>query len=101
MNLILNYLFQLNKYTARVYTADEDTIVLRPNDQGLPSFRIKAKDLASAEVVRKAWLKDVNEMQDEYCKSIFTALGVTMIQKNFFQLSLSTQVFQFRIIFPN
>jgi hypothetical protein len=57
---------RLDKYTARVHTGDEDTIVLRPNEPGLPSFRIKAKDFQSQEFIRKAWLKDINEMQDAY-----------------------------------
>ncbi|KAE9550266.1 hypothetical protein FO519_006527 [Halicephalobus sp. NKZ332] len=68
---------RLDKYTARVFTADEDTIVLRPNDQGLPSFRIKAKDLQSAEFTRKAWLKDINEMQEEYLASHPDAYSIT------------------------
>uniref|UniRef100_A0A914YJC6 PH domain-containing protein n=1 Tax=Panagrolaimus superbus TaxID=310955 RepID=A0A914YJC6_9BILA len=57
---------RLDKYTARVHTGDEDAIVLRPNEPGLPSFRIKAKDQQSQEFIRKAWLKDINEMQDAY-----------------------------------
>lgn len=71
---------RLDKYTVRVHTGDEDTIVFRPNEQGLPMFKIKAKDFQSAEVVRKAWLKDINEMQEEYCKFFyFFAMEIMVI----------------------
>uniref|UniRef100_A0A7E4US93 PH domain-containing protein n=1 Tax=Panagrellus redivivus TaxID=6233 RepID=A0A7E4US93_PANRE len=58
---------RLDKYTVRTFTADEDVIFLRPNEPGLPTFRIKAKDMASQEFVRKAWLKDILDMQELYC----------------------------------
>lgn len=43
---------------------DEDAIVLKPNEPGLPAFRIRAKDILSQEFVRKAWIKDMTEMQE-------------------------------------
>ena len=43
---------------------EEETIVFRPNEPGgLPTFRMKAKDFESQEFVRKAWIKDIVEMQ--------------------------------------
>lgn len=71
----------MDKYTARVHTSDEDAIVLRPNEPGLPSFRIKAKDFQSQEFVRKAWLKDINEMQDAYCMDKFCRLSFSENEK--------------------
>ncbi|KAK0423255.1 hypothetical protein QR680_008049 [Steinernema hermaphroditum] len=56
---------RLDKYTVREYTITEDTLVLRPNEPGLPMFRMKAKDLASAEYVFKGWMKDMVDMQDD------------------------------------
>ena len=50
---------------------DEDAIVLKPNDPGLPAFRIRAKDLLAQEFVRKAWLKDMSEMQEAMGREIF------------------------------
>uniref|UniRef100_A0A914E8A2 Ig-like domain-containing protein n=1 Tax=Acrobeloides nanus TaxID=290746 RepID=A0A914E8A2_9BILA len=55
---------RLDKYTIRQYTIDEDAIVLKPNEAGLPTFRIRAKDLLGQEFIRKAWLKDLTEMQE-------------------------------------
>lgn len=60
---------RLDKYTVRQHTTDEDAMVFKPLEQGLPSFRIKYKDLQQGEYVRKAWLKDIFEMQDSICKS--------------------------------
>jgi 1,2-phenylacetyl-CoA epoxidase catalytic subunit len=54
----------------RQHTAEEDTIVFRPNEPGLPTFRIKAKDSESQEFVRKAWLKDILEMQQAIGESV-------------------------------
>ncbi|KAI1702785.1 rhoGEF domain-containing protein [Ditylenchus destructor] len=55
---------RVDKYTVRQHTTDEDAIVFRPNEPGLPSFRMRAKDIQSQEFVRKAWLKDITEMQE-------------------------------------
>ncbi|CAI2304070.1 unnamed protein product [Caenorhabditis sp. 36 PRJEB53466] len=59
---------RLDKYNVRQHSADEDTIVLQPQEPGLPSFRIKPKDFETAEYVRKAWLKDIAEEQENYAK---------------------------------
>ncbi|CAL2029366.1 unnamed protein product [Caenorhabditis brenneri] len=57
---------RLDKYNVRQHSTDEDTIVLQPQEPGLPSFRIKPKDLETSEYVRKAWLKDIAEEQEKY-----------------------------------
>ncbi|CAD6189831.1 unnamed protein product [Caenorhabditis auriculariae] len=57
---------KLDKYSVRTHTTDEDTIVLQPNEPGLPSFRMKPKDLSNAEYVRKAWIRDIAEEHEAY-----------------------------------
>nr|1FHO_A Chain A, UNC-89 [Caenorhabditis elegans] len=57
---------RLDKYNIRQHTTDEDTIVLQPQEPGLPSFRIKPKDFETSEYVRKAWLRDIAEEQEKY-----------------------------------
>ncbi|KAI6178455.1 hypothetical protein M3Y98_00502600 [Aphelenchoides besseyi] len=59
---------RMDKYTVRLHTTDDDSIVFKANEQGLPSFRIKSTDILSADVVRKAWMKDVMEMHEAICK---------------------------------
>ncbi|TKR95911.1 hypothetical protein L596_010015 [Steinernema carpocapsae] len=61
---------RLDKYTVREYTITEDTVVLRPNEPGLPMFRMKAKDQSSAEYVFKGWMKDMIEMQEDIGKCL-------------------------------
>lgn len=71
--LTLNKLaiLKLDKYNVRQHTTDEDSIVFKAMEQGLPSFRIKyTKDLQAGEYVRIAWLKDIIEMQDALCESL-------------------------------
>ncbi|VDK50941.1 unnamed protein product [Cylicostephanus goldi] len=59
---------RLDKYTVSSHRLDEDTIVLKPNEPGLPEFSLKPKDPGTAEYVRKAWLKDITEEQEAYGK---------------------------------
>lgn len=46
------------------HSTDDDTIVFKPNEPGLPTFQMHAKDISSKEYIRKAWLKDITEMQE-------------------------------------
>lgn len=48
----------------RSHTTDENMIVFKSNKSGLLNFQIKAKDLSIQEYVRKAWLKDITNMQE-------------------------------------
>ncbi|KAK5982820.1 PH domain-containing protein [Trichostrongylus colubriformis] len=57
---------RLDKYTVTTHVLHEDTILLKPNEPGLPSFSLKPKDIARSEYVRKAWVKDINEEQEAY-----------------------------------
>ncbi|PAV90177.1 hypothetical protein WR25_17229 [Diploscapter pachys] len=57
---------RLDKYSVRTLTIDEDTLLLNPNEPGLPSFKIKPKDSTTAEYVRQAWLRDMIEEQEIY-----------------------------------
>lgn len=59
-------IFKLDKYSVRTLTIDEDTLLLNPNEPGLPSFKIKPKDSTTAEYVRQAWLRDMVEEQEIY-----------------------------------
>ncbi|CAJ0570295.1 unnamed protein product, partial [Mesorhabditis spiculigera] len=59
---------RLDKYTARKYGADEDTIHFKPSELGLPTFRLKSED-PGGEYVVKAWLKDVELDREEYVSS--------------------------------
>lgn len=56
--------FQLDKYTVKQSESEDNTLELKPNEAGLPEFRIRAKDAASVEFVRQAWLKDIQEMKE-------------------------------------
>ncbi|VDL72533.1 unnamed protein product, partial [Nippostrongylus brasiliensis] len=60
---------RLDKYTVSTHVLHEDTIILKPNEPGLPTFSLKPADLASAEYTRKAWMKDITEEQEAYGKS--------------------------------
>uniref|UniRef100_W6NSL4 Pleckstrin homology and Immunoglobulin I-set domain containing protein n=1 Tax=Haemonchus contortus TaxID=6289 RepID=W6NSL4_HAECO len=57
---------RLDKYTVSTHVLHEDTILLKPNEPGLPSFSLKPKDTARSEYVRKAWVKDITEEQEAY-----------------------------------
>ncbi|ETN83967.1 hypothetical protein NECAME_07120, partial [Necator americanus] len=57
---------RLDKYTVSAHKTNEDTIVLKPNELGLPEFSLKPKDSGTSEYVRKAWLKDIAEEQEAY-----------------------------------
>lgn len=62
--LFRHYLtIRVDKYTVRTHTVDEDFIVFRPNEPGVPTFRLRAIDIDAREFVRKAWLKDITDMQ--------------------------------------
>ncbi|CAD5207133.1 unnamed protein product [Bursaphelenchus okinawaensis] len=56
---------RLDKYIVRQLTSDEDCIVFRAQEQGLPNIRLKKHDPVQAEFTRKAWLKDLQEMPCE------------------------------------
>uniref|UniRef100_A0A9J2P3W7 Immunoglobulin I-set domain protein n=1 Tax=Ascaris lumbricoides TaxID=6252 RepID=A0A9J2P3W7_ASCLU len=55
---------RLDKYTVKQSESEDNTLELKPNEAGLPEFRIRAKDAASVEFVRQAWLKDIQEMKE-------------------------------------
>ncbi|KAK6012248.1 hypothetical protein OSTOST_22607 [Ostertagia ostertagi] len=57
---------RLDKYTVTTHVLNEDVILLKPNEPGLPSFSLKPKDIARSEYVRKAWVKDITEEQEAY-----------------------------------
>uniref|UniRef100_A0A914I4Y8 Uncharacterized protein n=1 Tax=Globodera rostochiensis TaxID=31243 RepID=A0A914I4Y8_GLORO len=56
---------RLGKYTVRQHSREEDTMVFRPDEPGLPTFLVKPvhSDAQSREFVRKAWLRDIVDMQ--------------------------------------
>uniref|UniRef100_A0A183BTN9 DH domain-containing protein n=1 Tax=Globodera pallida TaxID=36090 RepID=A0A183BTN9_GLOPA len=56
---------RLDKYTVRQHSREEDTMVFRPEEPGLPTFLVKSvhSDAQSREFVRKAWLRDIVDMQ--------------------------------------
>ncbi|KHN78733.1 Muscle M-line assembly protein unc-89 [Toxocara canis] len=55
---------RLDKYTVKQLEGEDNTLELKPNEPGLPGFRIRAKDAPSVEFVRQAWLKDIQEMKE-------------------------------------
>ncbi|CAI4230260.1 unnamed protein product [Auanema sp. JU1783] len=57
---------RLDKYSVRTHSISEDVIILKPNEQGLPSFTLTPTDVSQAEFVRKAWLRDIAEEHEEY-----------------------------------
>ncbi|KJH44305.1 hypothetical protein DICVIV_09672 [Dictyocaulus viviparus] len=57
---------RLDKYTVSTHPLYEDTITLRPNELGLPSFSLKPKDATASEYVKKAWMKDITEEKEAY-----------------------------------
>ncbi|VDD85397.1 unnamed protein product [Enterobius vermicularis] len=63
---------RLDKYTVSTVKGQEDTLELKPNEPGLPQLRIRAKDINRMEIVRQAWLKDIQEMQEQ--QSLFLLL---------------------------
>ncbi|VDM80589.1 unnamed protein product [Strongylus vulgaris] len=67
----------LDKYTVTTHVLHEDTIILKPNEPGLPEFSLKPKDLATSEYVRKAWLKDITEEQDAYGTILHSAAALS------------------------
>ncbi|CAI5439881.1 unnamed protein product [Caenorhabditis angaria] len=67
---------RLDRYNIRQHTTDEDTIVLQPQEPGLPSFRMKPRDFETAEYTRKAWLKDIGEEQEAYGRMVLKTLYI-------------------------
>ncbi|VDO86357.1 unnamed protein product, partial [Heligmosomoides polygyrus] len=57
---------RLDKYTVSTHVLHDDTIILKPNEPGLPSFSLRPSDLTSSEYTKKAWLKDIAEEQEAY-----------------------------------
>lgn len=41
---------------------------MKPHEYDLPTYRIRAKDIATMEIVRQAWLKNIQEMKDDLGK---------------------------------
>uniref|UniRef100_A0A158R4E5 SH3 domain-containing protein n=1 Tax=Syphacia muris TaxID=451379 RepID=A0A158R4E5_9BILA len=56
---------RLDRYTVSTFPEHADTLVFKPNEPGLPDFRIRAKDIAQMEIVRQAWLKNIQEMKEQ------------------------------------
>ncbi|KAL3124200.1 hypothetical protein niasHT_004789 [Heterodera trifolii] len=56
---------RLDKYTVREHSREQDTLVFRPEEPGLPTFLIKSAhaDAQQWPIVRRAWLRDIGEMQ--------------------------------------
>ncbi|VDK46518.1 unnamed protein product [Gongylonema pulchrum] len=50
---------------------EPDSLELKPNEPGLPEFRIRAKDVQSVEYVRQAWLKDIQQMKESAGRRFF------------------------------
>uniref|UniRef100_A0AC35UA75 Muscle M-line assembly protein unc-89 n=1 Tax=Rhabditophanes sp. KR3021 TaxID=114890 RepID=A0AC35UA75_9BILA len=55
---------RLDKYSIREHTIDVNSIVMRPNEPGIPFFRIKPCNSKDQDIISKAWLKDINDMQE-------------------------------------
>uniref|UniRef100_A0AAF5HXT5 Uncharacterized protein n=1 Tax=Strongyloides stercoralis TaxID=6248 RepID=A0AAF5HXT5_STRER len=55
---------RLDKYTIREHTIDINSLVIQPNESGLPFFRVKPIDNKNQDIIVQAWIKDINEMQE-------------------------------------
>ncbi|CEF63660.1 Hemicentin-1 [Strongyloides ratti] len=68
---------RLDKYTVRGHTIDINSLVIQPNESGLPFFRVKPIDSKNQDIIVKAWEKDIYDMQEilatESGKSIGTS----------------------------
>uniref|UniRef100_A0A0N4ZKF6 Obscurin n=1 Tax=Parastrongyloides trichosuri TaxID=131310 RepID=A0A0N4ZKF6_PARTI len=55
---------RLDKYTVREHTIDINSLVIQPNESGLPFFRVKPTDSKNQDIIIKAWEKEITEMQE-------------------------------------
>lgn len=58
---------------------EPDCLELKPNEPGLPEFRIRAKDIQSVEYVRQAWLKDIQHMKEGVGKLNYTSVLLLLL----------------------
>ncbi|GMS98905.1 hypothetical protein PENTCL1PPCAC_21080, partial [Pristionchus entomophagus] len=60
---------RLDKYTVRPHRSEDNCLEFRPISAGLPSFRMRPRDLSTSDVTYKAWMREIADLQQQLLAS--------------------------------